>query len=78
MSDSKVLQLDNKADDIAGALEVLDLMRKAVESGQIIALCAVAIEPDDCTTRWQFATRPVTKLRMLGAVASLSHFIHED
>lgn len=66
------------ATDTASALEVLDRLREQVLSGQVVAFAGVAIEPDDVTTRWQFTTRPVTKLRMLGAISSLQHWTHED
>jgi hypothetical protein len=66
------------ATDVTSALEVLDVLREQIVSGQVIAFVAVAIEPDDVTTRFQATTRPVTKLRMLGAVASLNHWVHDD
>jgi hypothetical protein len=66
------------ATDTKSALEVLDVLREQVLSGQVIAFVAAAIEPDDTTTRFQATTRPVTKLRMLGAVASLNHWVHDD
>lgn len=78
MSDQRVINMVSRSDDTSGALEVLAKLREEIEAGRVVAFCAVAIEPGDETTRWQASTRPVTKLRMLGAVASLAHWIHED
>lgn len=61
------------ASDPAAAIEVLDQLREQILSGQVIAFAAVAIEPDDTTTAWSSCTRPVTRLRMMGAITSLLH-----
>lgn len=55
------------------ALAVIDDLRVAVESGEIIAFAAVGVEPDDCTKMWSTSTRPVTRLRMMGAIHNLLH-----
>lgn len=63
------LEASNKSD----ALEVIDTLRAAVESGEIVAFACVGIEPDDCTRMWSSATKKVTRLRMMGAMYNLLH-----
>lgn len=58
--------------DTANALDVLDDLRAKIISGQVIAFCAVGVEPDDTTSEWCATTRPVTRLRMMGAIQSLA------
>jgi hypothetical protein len=53
------------------ALAVIDDLRAKVESGQVIAFAAVGIEPGDETMSWQASVRPVTRLRMMGAIWNL-------
>jgi hypothetical protein len=55
------------------ALAVIEDLRVAIESGEIIAFAAVGVEPDDCTRMWSTSTRPVTRLRMMGAMHNLLH-----
>ena len=64
--------------DKTAALEVLDTLRKAVEDGEIVAFCAVGIEPDDCTRMWSSSVKPVTRLRMIGALTNLMHCYTND
>lgn len=59
-------------------LEVLDSLRQAVESGEVVAFAAVGIEADDCTRQWSGCTQGVTNLRMIGAVARLLHGVQTD
>ncbi len=60
------------------ALEILDELRAKIESGEIIAFAAVGIEPDDITFSWTASTRPVSRLRMIGAIGSLFHCFQAD
>lgn len=53
------------------AIQVIDGLRQAVEAGEIIAFAAVGIEPDDCTRMWSSSVKPVTRLRMMGAMYNL-------
>lgn len=53
------------------ALLVIDGLRQAIEEGEIVAFAAVGIEPDDCTRMWSATTKPVTRLRMMGAMFNL-------
>lgn len=55
----------------AEALSALDDLRAKIDSGEIIAFAAVGIEPDDCTMMWCGASKPVTRLRTMGAIQSL-------
>ncbi len=71
----KLPPADNKED----ALKVIESLRQAGESGDIVAFAAVGIEPDDCTRMWSATTRNVTRLRMFGAMAHLLHsFMHDE
>lgn len=74
----KVVALEPKKRDLKDALETIDDLRKAVESGQVVAFCAVGIEPDDTTRGWCSCTEHVTRLRLMGAVASLQASLHAD
>ena len=60
------------------ALECLDSLREQLESGKIIAFAAVGIEPDDVTCYWQATTRKITRLRLIGATATLHNFVLND
>lgn len=66
-----LIPLKKPPPDSASAMEVLDDLRKQVESGQIIAFAVVGIEPDDTTMSWLSSTQTVTRLRMMGALQSL-------
>lgn len=57
--------------DIGDALDVLDKLRKDLESGKIVAFAAVGIAPDDETFAYVSATKSVSRLRMIGATAHL-------
>jgi D-Tyr-tRNAtyr deacylase len=65
-------------DDKSTALEVLDTLRSAIEKGEVVAFCAVGIEPDDCTRMWASSTKKVTRLRMIGALTHLTHSYIND
>jgi len=61
------------------ALEVLDGLRNAVLSGQVISFAAVGVEPDDTTRMWASSTTPVSRLRMIGALAHMHHaYMHGE
>ncbi|WP_026641121.1 hypothetical protein [Bordetella petrii] len=59
--------------DKSAALEVVESLRRAVESGQIKAFACAGIEPDHCTRMWSSCTLPTTRLEMIGAITSLQH-----
>lgn len=73
-----VLKLINRTDSKAEALETLESLREAVESGQLVAFACVGIEPDDATRMWSSCTQPVTRLRLIGAMASMLHSYQSD
>jgi hypothetical protein len=60
------------------ALEIVESLRKAIEEGEIIGFSAVGIEPDDCTRMWSATTKPVSRLRMMGAMYHLLASFRED
>jgi hypothetical protein len=69
-----VVQLPQK--DVSSALDVIDDLRAAVVAGRVVAFAAVAIEREDVLRTWSAATEPVSRLRMMGAIASLQHCYH--
>lgn len=73
-----VSMASGRAYDTKQALEILDELRAKVESGEVIAFAAVGIEPDDVTSSWTATTRPVSRLRMIGAIGSLFHCFQAD
>lgn len=73
----QVVKFEGIAPDKQRALDVLDDLRKKIESGQVIAFAAVGIEPDDSTLFWTAATLGVSRLRLLGAMAHLQHCYHD-
>jgi hypothetical protein len=75
----RVVDLATKrADSKAGMLATLDDLRSRIESGELVAWCGVGICGNDETLRWQATVGKVTNLRLIGAVASLAHYVHED
>lgn len=74
----KVLSLAQPVVDMADALDVLDDLRRAVESGQIKAFACVGIEPDHCTRMWSSSTKPTTRLELIGAMAQLQYCYQAD
>lgn len=53
------------------ALEAAKSLVAALEKGEIVAFAAVGIEADDCTRMWSGSSRPVTRLRLMGAMYNL-------
>lgn len=74
----KVLSLAQPVVDMKDALETLDSLRAAVESGQIKAFACVGIEPDHTTRMWSSTTTPTTRLEMIGAMAQLLYCFQAD
>lgn len=60
-----------KVNNTKEALDVIDALRKKVESGEICAFAAVGIDRNDGTTAWMASTMTVSKLRMVGAIQHL-------
>lgn len=63
----------NNAPTKQDALDVVESLKQAIESGQLVAFAAVGIEENDNTSIWCFSTRPVSRLRMLGAMHHMLH-----
>lgn len=72
----KVLQLVRRTSggDVAEVLAVIDSLRKAVESGEIVAFATVGIQANDGTLMW-LGNVGLTKsnLQFQGAVAALAY-----
>lgn len=72
-------RLPQEAATTEEALAVIDALREAVASGEIVAVAAVGIERDDVTRLWTTTTRPVTRLRIIGAMHHMLHtYSHMD
>ena len=63
----KVVNLDTEGSK-QQALEVLDDLRAAVESGEVVAFLAAAVTPTDEVLTYSATTRGVSRLRMIGAM----------
>lgn len=74
----RVLSLAAPVVDMKDALETLDSLRRAVESGQIKAFACVGIEPDHTTRVWSSTTLRTTRLEMIGAMAQLQYSFQAD
>ena len=72
----KIVELKPRARDLTAALETIDSLRADVASGCIVAFIAVGIEVGDETRGWCSSTANVTRLRLMGAVASLQASLH--
>lgn len=61
------------------AIEAAKSLVAALESGEIVAFGAVGIEADDATKMWSGSSRPVTRLRMMGAIYNLlNHYTNDS
>lgn len=74
----KIVEFNRGPDkgDVASALKVLDGLREAVASGRIVCVAAVGIRDDDVTEAWICTSKRVSRLRTMGAIASLQHEFH--
>lgn len=73
MSDTKIRLLPRHRLWKVLSLAVLASLKEAIETEQIVAFCAVGIEEGDETRMWSATTKPVTRLRMIGAMYHLLH-----
>lgn len=53
------------------ALDVVDSIRRDIETGEIVGFACVAVEPGDETRVYIGTSRPVTRLRMMGMLSQL-------
>lgn len=60
----------------ARLLASIDGLRKAAESGEIVAFVAAGLTPTDQALAWCGSVGGVTRLRMLGSIANLQHQYH--
>jgi hypothetical protein len=63
-------------EDRSNLLEVLESLRRAIEAGEVDAFVAVALSKTDVTLGYSASIGGVTRLRMMGALASLTHEYH--
>jgi hypothetical protein len=65
--------------DTSSALRLLDDLRIQIESGAVIAMIVTAIEPTDVTQCYVVASIPITRLRIMGAMAGTQwHFMNDQ
>lgn len=55
------------------ALQAVDGLRGKIERGEIVAFVAVGIMNDDTIEGFVGSSRPVSRLRLHGAIAALGH-----
>ena len=54
-------------------MDIIDRLRADVRSGKVIAFCIAAVTPEDDALAYASSSKPVTRLRMQGAIAQLLH-----
>jgi predicted nucleotide-binding protein len=72
-----IVKLDS-APNMQNALEIVDSLRSDVESGRVVAFAVVAIEPDDEVMAYTSSVRPVSVVRIMGAISHLLHKLHSE
>ena len=74
----KVIQMSTgkSVDDRSNLLEVCDALRENIESGEVVAFIAATVAIDDTVKGYSAAAGGVTRLRVMGALASLMHSYH--
>lgn len=72
-----ILQLAQaQAKTKAEALAVIDQLRAQIESGEAIAFVGATLSRADGIFGWATTTEPVSRLRMMGAIAHLTASYH--
>lgn len=65
--------------DTKDALDVLEMLREKIISGEVVSFIGVAIHNDDSTTAWASATQHVTRLKVMGAISRLQYnYLNDD
>jgi hypothetical protein len=64
------------AQRVLECMEVLDQLRAKLMSGEVAGFAAVALDRTDECTAYVTTNQPVSRLRMMGAVANLQHCLH--
>ena len=68
MDHLKLVMLNPAEVSTEEALQVLDDLRAAVESGEVVAFLAAAVTPTDEVLSYSATTRGVSRLRTIGAM----------
>lgn len=58
------------------ALAVIDALRRNVEEGQVVAFFVAGVSPTDETIVYASAVKPVSRLRLQGAMGQALHDMH--
>lgn len=72
----KVVSIAPPALDTDNLIEALDIMRKRVLAGELVAFTAAGIGPDDEMYVYAASSVRKTRLQMMGAIAHLQHCYH--
>lgn len=62
----------------AECLEAVDALRKQIDDGTIVAFAAVGIQASDVVSSFMGSSRPVSRLRMIGACSRLHHYVNSQ
>ncbi len=63
----------NRAPSMADALAAVDELRRAIADGMIVSFVAAGVTDRDETYGYCGAVKPVSRLRMQGALAQVQH-----
>jgi len=68
----------NPTPNMNDAMEVLASLKSDLESGKVIAFFAAAVGAEDDTYAYVSSVKPVTQLRLIGAMSHALHMMHHD
>lgn len=63
--------------DAIDAIDVIDRLRTDVIEGRVIAFLVAGLNDDDATIAYSSATKPVSRLRMTGAMSNTLHAFNQ-
>lgn len=58
------------------ALSAIDGLRRDIEAGKIIGFAVAAMGPEDTVYWYCGSVRPVTRLRLIGALSNVLHHLN--
>jgi hypothetical protein len=59
------------------SLEVIDALRRDVAEGRIVAFFVAGLDSEDTTIAYASSVRPVTRLRLQGAMGQALHLMQQ-
>ena len=75
MADMKVVSI-NPRPSRDQCLQAIDALREGVASGRLVMFAAVAIEDNDTSETFMGCSKPVSRLRLIGACSRLLHWVN--